>query len=44
VRAAVEAAMEEGVVTPDLGGTGGTGEVGEWIAERVANLLEEAHG
>jgi 3-isopropylmalate dehydrogenase len=44
VRTAVEAAMDEGIVTPDLGGTKGTGAVGEWIADRVAHLLEEAHG
>lgn len=44
VRAAVDAAMDEGIVTPDLGGSKETGEVGEWIADRVATLLERAHG
>lgn len=32
---AVAAALEDGVATPDVGGTRGTEEVGEWIAARV---------
>ncbi len=33
---AVKAALRDGVMTPDLGGTKKTVEVGEWLAERVA--------
>lgn len=36
VDAAVDAAIAEGVVTADLGGTKSTVEVGEWIAGRIA--------
>lgn len=36
VEAAVDAALREGVRTPDLGGEATTEEVGRWIAERVA--------
>lgn len=35
VEEAVDAALEEGVRTPDLGGDLSTAEVGRWIAERV---------
>ena len=35
VEDAVVAALEEGVTTPDVGGTRGTEEVGEWLADRV---------
>jgi 3-isopropylmalate dehydrogenase len=35
VEAAVDAALEEGVRTPDLGGERTTAEVGRWIARRV---------
>ena len=35
--AAVQDALEAGVTTPDLGGTGTTGSVAEWIATRVAD-------
>jgi 3-isopropylmalate dehydrogenase len=35
IQAAVSAALEEGVATPDVGGTRGTEEVGEWIADRL---------
>jgi 3-isopropylmalate dehydrogenase len=35
IQAAVAAALEEGVTTPDIGGTRGTQEVGGWIADRV---------
>jgi len=37
VRDAVRAALEEGFVTPDLGGDKKTVEVGDWIARRVEN-------
>lgn len=37
VEAGVDAAIEEGVTTPDLGGTGTTTEVGQWIAEYVSS-------
>ena len=33
---AVTAALEAGVTTPDLGGDRSTGEVGEWVADRIA--------
>ncbi|MFO7586662.1 MAG: isocitrate/isopropylmalate dehydrogenase family protein [Gemmatimonadota bacterium] len=36
VEAAVDAALREGVRTPDVGGTASTGEVGRWIAARVS--------
>src|SRR5579863_9068868 len=36
LRSAVRAALQENFVTPDLGGSKGTVEVGDWIAERVA--------
>ena len=35
IQAAVSAALEEGVATPDVGGTRGTEEVGGWIADRL---------
>jgi 3-isopropylmalate dehydrogenase len=35
VREAVVAAIAEGVTTPDLGGTGSTASVGEWIADQL---------
>lgn len=38
---AVGAALREGVVTPDLGGTTGTAEVGAWIAARVTGADDE---
>src|SRR5215510_4067079 len=37
LRSAVRAALREHIVTPDLGGTKGTTEVGEWIARRVVS-------
>jgi len=37
LEAGVDAAIEEGVTTPDLGGTGTTTEVGQWIAEYVSS-------
>jgi 3-isopropylmalate dehydrogenase len=40
LRAAVRAALWEGVVTPDLGGQKKTFEVGNWIAERVVTHLK----
>jgi 3-isopropylmalate dehydrogenase len=36
IEAAVDASLQAGVRTPDAGGTAGTGEVGRWIADRVA--------
>ena len=39
LRRAVRAALQENYVTPDLGGDKHTGEVGEWLAEKVANKL-----
>jgi isocitrate/isopropylmalate dehydrogenase len=36
IDAAVDAALEAGVATPDVGGEATTAEVGEWIASRVA--------
>lgn len=33
---AVEAALAEGVATPDAGGAGSTAEVGDWLCERLA--------
>jgi len=36
VESAVDAALEDEVTTPDLGGDRSTGEVGRWIARRVA--------
>ncbi|KPJ98000.1 MAG: hypothetical protein AMS20_16530 [Gemmatimonas sp. SG8_28] len=36
LESAVRAAIARGVTTPDLGGRATTGEVGAWIAERVA--------
>jgi 3-isopropylmalate dehydrogenase len=36
LRSAVRAALQENFVTPDLGGSKGTVEVGDWIAERIA--------
>jgi isocitrate/isopropylmalate dehydrogenase len=35
LEAAVVDAFREGITTPDLGGTRGTTEVGEWIADRL---------
>lgn len=35
IESAVEAALREGIRTPDVGGTARTAEVGEWIARRV---------
>jgi 3-isopropylmalate dehydrogenase len=32
---AVVAALAEGVATPDAGGAGSTGEVGDWICRRI---------
>jgi len=37
--AAVDAALAEGVVTPDLGGSSSTLEVGEWIAGWIAGRI-----
>jgi 3-isopropylmalate dehydrogenase len=39
VHAGVKEALFENYLTPDLGGTQGTTEVGDWLAERVANLF-----
>lgn len=36
IERAVDQALEEGVCTPDVGGSSTTGEVGAWLAERVA--------
>lgn len=36
IERAVDAALAAGVCTPDVGGRSSTGEVGEWLAERVA--------
>ncbi len=33
---AVSAALDEGITTPDLGGSAGTTEVGQWIADAIA--------
>ncbi len=35
VRSAVEASLREGATTADIGGTLGTGAVGDWIAARI---------
>ncbi|TVP55754.1 MAG: isocitrate/isopropylmalate dehydrogenase family protein [Gemmatimonadales bacterium] len=35
----VTSAIAQGVTTPDLGGTRSTGEVGEWLADGLAELL-----
>ena len=32
---AVSAALSEGIATPDAGGAGSTGEVGDWICRRI---------
>jgi 3-isopropylmalate dehydrogenase len=37
VDAAVRASLDEGIRTPDLGGRHGTGEVGRWLAGRIAD-------
>ncbi len=37
LRRAVRSALQENYVTPDLGGDKRTGEVGEWLAKKVAN-------
>ena len=39
VHAAVKDALLKNYLTPDLGGTKKTGEVGEWIAERVSKMV-----
>jgi 3-isopropylmalate dehydrogenase len=41
LEAAVVDAFREGITTPDLGGTRGTAEVGEWIADRLEVRLAE---
>jgi len=38
VHAAVKDALLKNYLTPDLGGTKQTGEVGDWIAERVSKM------
>jgi len=38
LNSAVKAAVRENFVTPDLGGTRKTGEVGEWLAKLVSNV------
>jgi 3-isopropylmalate dehydrogenase len=40
VEAAVEGAIRERRLTPDLGGTLGTEEVGEWVCERITDAAE----
>ncbi len=40
VEDAVDAALAEGVTTPDLGGERTTGEVGRWIGRRVSREVE----
>jgi len=35
LRSAIRAALLEGCVTPDLGGSKGTAQVGDWVAERA---------
>ena len=36
IDAAVRGAIREGKTTPDLGGTLGTRELGDWLAERIS--------
>jgi 3-isopropylmalate dehydrogenase len=38
IEAAVEAAVQQGQTTPDIGGALGTSQVGDWIADRVRYL------
>jgi 3-isopropylmalate dehydrogenase len=41
-REAVNAAVQQGFVTPDMGGRQSTGEVGDWLVDRIANHSESA--
>jgi isocitrate/isopropylmalate dehydrogenase len=38
LNSAVKAAVHENFVTPDLGGTHETGEVGDWLAKFVSHV------
>jgi len=44
LKSAVKAAVHENFVTPDLGGTHKTGEVGDWLVKLVSNVLTKQSG